>query len=205
MKNSRADFVALLTVALGTSMVATGCGAGGGTTADESDSAVSVQGAPVTPTVTSSRFMSDPHAVLAMAGRFESHAQTVEDRWKRVQSAVQPLSRELAVPLASEEQAIVRDVLAAGDFWGGSGSVACQEFITQVGRNFQIIYELFSSFQSTIGYAAANQASRNIVNMMRGVRDGLIRDANNYEQAHFSNADPETASTPTRSPLGDAR
>ena len=27
-----------------------------------------------------------------------------------------------------------------------------------------------------------NQAFRNVVNMLRGVRDGLIRDANNYEQ-----------------------
>ncbi len=27
-----------------------------------------------------------------------------------------------------------------------------------------------------------NQAFRNIVNMLHGVRDGLIRDANNYEQ-----------------------
>ncbi len=35
--------------------------------------------------------------------------------------------------LEAEHQAIVRDVLAAGDFWGGAGSVACQEFITQLG------------------------------------------------------------------------
>ena len=27
-----------------------------------------------------------------------------------------------------------------------------------------------------------NQAFRNIVNMLHGLRDGLIRDANNYEQ-----------------------
>ncbi|AXN44475.1 hypothetical protein NJB1907f44_05190 [Mycobacterium marinum] len=27
-----------------------------------------------------------------------------------------------------------------------------------------------------------NQALRNIVNMLHGVRDGLVRDANNYEQ-----------------------
>ncbi|WP_235687855.1 WXG100 family type VII secretion target [Mycobacterium tuberculosis] len=43
--------------------------------------------------------------------------------------------------LEAEHQAIVRDVLAAGDFWGGAGSVACQGFITQLGRNFQVIYE----------------------------------------------------------------
>ncbi|COT60053.1 esat-6 like protein [Mycobacterium tuberculosis] len=30
--------------------------------------------------------------------------------------------------------------------------------------------------------AQMNQAFRNIVNMLHGVRDGLVRDANNYEQ-----------------------
>jgi ESAT-6 family protein len=40
--------------------------------------------------------------------------------------------------LVAEHQAIIRDVLAAGDFWGGAGSVACQEFITQLGRDFQL-------------------------------------------------------------------
>ena len=47
------------------------------------------------------------------------------------------LIRAQAASLEAEHQSIVRDVLAAGDFWGGSGSVACQEFITQLGRNFQ--------------------------------------------------------------------
>ena len=52
-----------------------------------------------------------------------------------------PSSAQQAASLEAEHQAIVRDVLAAGDFWGGAGSVACQEFITQLGRNFQVIYE----------------------------------------------------------------
>ena len=51
------------------------------------------------------------------------------------------LIRAQAASLEAEHQAIVRDVLAAGDFWGGAGSTACQEFITQLGRNFQVIYE----------------------------------------------------------------
>lgn len=51
------------------------------------------------------------------------------------------LIRAQAAFLEAEHQAIIRDVLAAGDFWGGAGSVACQEFITQLGRNFQVIYE----------------------------------------------------------------
>jgi hypothetical protein len=38
--------------------------------------------------------------------------------------------------LAAEHQAIVRDVLADGDFWGGAGPAACQEFVTQLGAQF---------------------------------------------------------------------
>ena len=55
------------------------------------------------------------------------------------------LIRSQAASLEAEHQSIVRDVLAAGDFWGGSGSVACQEFITQLGRNFQVIYQQANS------------------------------------------------------------
>ncbi len=43
--------------------------------------------------------------------------------------------------LEAEHQAIIRDVLTASDFWGGAGSAACQGFITQLGRNFQVIYD----------------------------------------------------------------
>jgi uncharacterized protein YukE len=50
----------------------------------------------------------------------------------------------------------VRDVLAAGDFWGGAGSVACQEFITQLGRNFQVIYEQANSHGSKVQGASSN-------------------------------------------------
>ncbi|EUA29890.1 putative ESAT-6-like protein 6 [Mycobacterium xenopi 4042] len=49
--------------------------------------------------------------------------------------------RAQAAALEAEHQAIIRDVLAAGDFWGGAGSTACQQFITELGRNFQVIYE----------------------------------------------------------------
>jgi Proteins of 100 residues with WXG len=43
--------------------------------------------------------------------------------------------------LEAQHQAILRDVLAAGDFWGGAGSVDCQGFITELGRNFQVVYQ----------------------------------------------------------------
>lgn len=124
------------------------------------------------------RFMTDPDAMRAMAGRFEAHAQAVEDEARRMsvasldpmsqtntafrnivnmlhgvrdglvrdanryeQQEHDPLMRGQTASLEAEHQAIVRDVLAAGDFWGGAGSVACQEFIAQLGRNFQVIYE----------------------------------------------------------------
>ena len=67
--------------------------------------------------------------------------------------------RSQAASLEAEHQAIVRDVLAAGDFWGGSGSVACQEFITQLGRNFQTIYEQANSHGQKVQTAGNNMAS----------------------------------------------
>jgi acetyl esterase/lipase len=39
--------------------------------------------------------------------------------------------RAQAMALEAEHQVIVRDVLAAGDFWGGAGSTACQQFIME--------------------------------------------------------------------------
>ena len=67
--------------------------------------------------------------------------------------------RSQAASLESEHQSIVRDVLAAGDFWGGSGSVACQEFITQLGRNFQVIYEQANSHGQKVQTAGNNMSS----------------------------------------------
>ncbi len=48
--------------------------------------------------------------------------------------------RVQTMALVAEHQAILRDVLAAADFWGGAGSSACQGFIIELGRNFQVIY-----------------------------------------------------------------
>ncbi len=53
--------------------------------------------------------------------------------------------RALAGLLEAEHQAIISDVLTASDFWGGAGSAACQGFITQLGRNFQVIYDRSNS------------------------------------------------------------
>src|ERR1035441_7006245 len=67
--------------------------------------------------------------------------------------------RSQAASLESEHQSIVRDVLAAGDFWGGSGSVACQEFITQLGRNFKTLYQQANSHAQKLQSAGNNMSS----------------------------------------------
>ncbi|MFV0493505.1 WXG100 family type VII secretion target, partial [Mycobacterium sp.] len=84
------------------------------------------------------RFLTDPHAMRDMAGRFEVHAQTVEDEARRMMASSQSIS---------------------GAGWRGLAEATSMNTMVQM-----------------------NQAFRNIVNMLHGVRDGLVRDANNYEQ-----------------------
>jgi WXG100 family type VII secretion target len=84
------------------------------------------------------RFMTDPHSMRAMAGRFETHAQTVEDEARKMQASSQNIS---------------------GSGWSGLAEATSFDTMGQM-----------------------NQAFRNITNMLHSVRDGLIRDANNYEQ-----------------------
>ncbi len=91
-----------------------------------------------------SRFMTDPHAMRDMAGRFEVHAQTVEDEARRMWASAQNIS---------------------GAGWSGMAEATSLDTMTQM-----------------------NQAFRNIVNMLHGVRDGLVRDANNYEQQEQASA-----------------
>jgi WXG100 family type VII secretion target len=84
------------------------------------------------------RFMTDPHQMRAMAGRFEMHAQTVTDEARKMWASSQNI---------------------AGAGWSGQAQLTSYDTMGQM-----------------------NQAFNNIVNMLHGVRDGLIRDANNYEQ-----------------------
>ena len=84
------------------------------------------------------RFMTDPHAMRAMAGRFETHAQTVEDEARRMWASSQNIS---------------------GAGWSGTAQATSYDTMGQM-----------------------SQAFRNIVNMLHGVRDGMLRDAGNYEQ-----------------------
>ena len=67
--------------------------------------------------------------------------------------------RAQAVALEAEHQSIIRDVLAAGDFWGGAGSTACQQFITELGRNFQVIYEQANAHGAKVQTAGSNMSS----------------------------------------------
>src|ERR1700761_4809067 len=83
------------------------------------------------------RFMTDPHEMRSMAGRFDMHAQTVEDEARKMWASSQNI---------------------AGAGWSGTAQMTSYDTMGQM-----------------------NQAFRNIVNMLHGVRDGLIRDANNYE------------------------
>jgi WXG100 family type VII secretion target len=84
------------------------------------------------------RFMTDPHSMRAMAGRFETHAQTVEDEARKMWASSQNIS---------------------GSSWSGTAEATSYDTMGQM-----------------------NQAFRNITNMLHSVRDGLVRDANNYEQ-----------------------
>jgi WXG100 family type VII secretion target len=85
-----------------------------------------------------SRFMTDPHEMRSMAGRFDVHASTVSDEARKMWASSQNI---------------------AGSGWTGSAQAQSYDTMGQM-----------------------DQAFRNIVNMLHGVRDGLIRDANNYEQ-----------------------
>ena len=84
------------------------------------------------------RFMTDPHQMRAMAGRFDVHAQTVGDEARKMWASSANI---------------------AGAGWSGTAQVTSYDTMGQMDTAF-----------------------RNIVNRLHGVRDGLIRDANNYEQ-----------------------
>jgi WXG100 family type VII secretion target len=83
------------------------------------------------------RFMTDPHEMRAMAGRFDVHAHTVESEAARMWASSQNV---------------------AGAGWSGTAQVTSYDTMGEI-----------------------NEAFRNIVDMLHGVRDGLIRDANYYE------------------------
>jgi hypothetical protein len=50
-------------------------------------------------------------------------------------------TRSQIIAMQSEHQAIIRDALAAAEFWGGTRSLVWKQFLAELGRNFQVIYE----------------------------------------------------------------
>ena len=109
--------------------------------------------------------------------------------------------RAQAASLEQEHQAIVRDVLAAGDFWGGAGSVACQEFITQLGRNFQVIYEQANSHGQKVQSAGSNMASTDSA----VGSSWAVAHLHNEGAAHRKVCGPFSFSLLVRSPGADTR
>jgi len=69
------------------------------------------------------------------------------------------LIRSQAATLESEHQSIVRDVYAAADYWHGSGSVACQQFISDLGKQFQAIYDSANSHGQKVQSAGDNMST----------------------------------------------
>ena len=67
-----------------------------------------------------------------------------------------------AASLAAEHKAILADVQAAGDFWGGAGSTAWTAFVEELGRNFQVIYENLDDHGNKVRRAGHNTESADL-------------------------------------------
>ena len=67
--------------------------------------------------------------------------------------------RAQAASLEATHQAILASVRDAAEFWGGQGSVACEQFVADLGRNFQTIYEQANSHGQKVQAAGNNMAN----------------------------------------------
>ncbi|WP_235065642.1 WXG100 family type VII secretion target [Mycobacterium sp. 012931] len=90
------------------------------------------------------RFMTDPHAMRDMAGRFEMHAQTVEDEARRMWASSQNI---------------------AGAGWSGMASATSLDTMGQMNTAFRNIVNMLHGVRDGVRgrYAAA----------LIGPRDGL--------------------------------
>jgi uncharacterized protein YukE len=68
------------------------------------------------------------------------------------------LLKAQAGQLEVEHQSILKDLTEAADMWGGTGSAAFQEFVTELGRNFQVIYHAMEIHGGTVQTASHNTA-----------------------------------------------
>jgi WXG100 family type VII secretion target len=58
--------------------------------------------------------------------------------------------------LEAEYHAIINDVNAAAAFWGGTGSTAFQQFVTELNRNFAQIFAELHSHGATVQTVGQN-------------------------------------------------
>jgi uncharacterized protein YukE len=60
--------------------------------------------------------------------------------------------------LEAEHQAILKDLQESADIWGGVGSTGYQEFVTELNRNFQVIFQELHSHGGKVKTASSNTA-----------------------------------------------
>jgi WXG100 family type VII secretion target len=63
-----------------------------------------------------------------------------------------------AASLEAVYHAIMNDVNAAADFWGGAGSTAFQHFVTELNRNFQQIFTTLDEHGGKVQTVSSNMA-----------------------------------------------
>lgn len=86
---------------------------------------------------------------------------TVNDQFGDVDARGATIRAQTA-SLDAKHPAIVWDVPAAWDFWGGARSVACQDFITQLGRNTHNRYGQANARGEKVRIAGSNMAGTDI-------------------------------------------
>ena len=64
-----------------------------------------------------------------------------------------------AASLEAEYHAIMADVNAAADFWGGAGSTAFQQVVTELNRNFQTIFMTLDEHGGKVQTVGSNMQS----------------------------------------------
>jgi uncharacterized protein YukE len=63
------------------------------------------------------------------------------------------LLKAQASALEAEHHAILATVNEAADFWGGKGNSAFTDFVTELGRNFQVIYDQLNTHGDKVAAA----------------------------------------------------
>jgi uncharacterized protein YukE len=64
------------------------------------------------------------------------------------------LLKAQASALEAEHQSILSDVQQAADFWGGQGNTAYTDFVTELGKQFNIIYDALGTHGDKVAAAS---------------------------------------------------